>query len=47
MSNFDIKDLIALKEFLKWKKEQPQEYRQFIEDLMDFFKDMKIVMEAI
>jgi len=37
MIDLDIKDLEQLKEFVKFKRENPEEYKQF-------FKDIKMIM---
>lgn len=40
MGELNIKDMAELKEFLKWRRKNPKEYKQFLEDLKSFFQDM-------
>lgn len=38
-------NMSELKEFVKMKREHPEEYNQFLEDLVSVIKDMKKVVE--
>ena len=35
-----VNDLIQLKELIKWKKENPEDYKQFKNDIKEIMKDL-------
>lgn len=36
----ELNNIKELKEFLDWKKKEPEEYKEFLIQLKEFYKDM-------
>ena len=47
MINQNLNDIIELKDFLKWKKEKPDEYKEFLSELESYLNDMKKLVEKV
>ena len=46
MANMNIDDMLLMKEFLKLKRENPEEYKLFLSDLRGLMKDFKEILES-
>ena len=40
MTSLNIDDVDKMREFLKWRRNNPEEYKEFMGDLKSFSKDM-------
>ena len=46
MSEISLKDVEELRKLVEWKKEKPDEYKQFLNDMKDVMLDlMKVSLE--
>ncbi len=47
MADIDMNSLVELKEFIKWKKLNPTEYKEYIDGLKEFLHDLKNIMDGL
>ena len=45
--DFKVEDLNELKEFMKWKRINPEEYKQFLVDLKEISKDLMTLAKEL
>lgn len=47
MTDLNFKELNDFRDFCRWRKENPEEYKEFLKDFKEVMIDMKELLEDI